>query len=145
MKTFEFHGMLVPEIWFNNFPALFQIMARHRQATSHYLDQWLLVYWCIYASLGLNDFYVQLIPCWNCPQANATTPFDNKSTLVQVIALCHCWPRYISPTGPQWVNSLGFYDDIGTRAKWPAYCRRNFPMPFLNEWMNWESTKTFKT
>ena len=25
------------------------------QATSHYLNQWLLVYWRIYASLGLNE------------------------------------------------------------------------------------------
>ena len=26
------------------------------QATSHSLKQWWLVYWCIYASLGLNEF-----------------------------------------------------------------------------------------
>ena len=25
------------------------------QATSHYLNQWWLVYWCIHASLGLNE------------------------------------------------------------------------------------------
>ena len=25
------------------------------QVTSHYLNQWCLVYWCIYASLGLNE------------------------------------------------------------------------------------------
>ena len=25
------------------------------QATSHYLNQWWLVYWCIYSSLGLNE------------------------------------------------------------------------------------------
>ena len=25
------------------------------QATSHYLNQWWLVYWCMYASLGLNE------------------------------------------------------------------------------------------
>ena len=31
------------------------------QATSHYLDQWWLVYWRIYASLGLNE----LTPCWS--------------------------------------------------------------------------------
>ena len=28
------------------------------QATSHYLNQWWLVYWCIYASLGLNDLII---------------------------------------------------------------------------------------
>ena len=26
------------------------------QGTSHYMNQWWLVYWCIYASLGLNEF-----------------------------------------------------------------------------------------
>ena len=26
------------------------------QVTNHYLNQWWLVYWCIYASFGLNDF-----------------------------------------------------------------------------------------
>ena len=28
------------------------------QATSHYLNQWWLVYWCIYASLSLNELKV---------------------------------------------------------------------------------------
>ena len=33
------------------------------QATSHYLNQWWLVYWHIYASLGLNE--LTLLPEWN--------------------------------------------------------------------------------
>ena len=45
----------VPKAPINNIPALDQIMAWRRQATSHYLNQWWLVYWRIYASLGLND------------------------------------------------------------------------------------------
>ena len=40
----------VPEVRIKNIPALVQIMA-----TSHYLEQWWLVYWRIYASLGLNE------------------------------------------------------------------------------------------
>ena len=54
----------------NNMSALFQIMAWHRigdkplsetmltwftDATSHCLNQWWLVYWSLYASLGLNE------------------------------------------------------------------------------------------
>ena len=31
-----------------------------RQATSHYPNQWQLVYWRIYASLGLNELTVEL-------------------------------------------------------------------------------------
>ena len=52
----------------NNIPALVQIMAWRLQATnhhlnqwtapSHYLNQWWLVYWRIYASLGLNELRI---------------------------------------------------------------------------------------
>ena len=38
----------------NNIPALVQIMAWRRPG-GHYLNQWWLVYWCIYASHGLNE------------------------------------------------------------------------------------------
>ena len=48
----------VPKVWINNIPALVQ-------TTSHYLNQWWLSYWHIYASLGLNgrntDAYVHHI------------------------------------------------------------------------------------
>ena len=40
----------------NNISALVKIMAYStNQTTSHYLNQWLLVYWCIYVSLELNE------------------------------------------------------------------------------------------
>ena len=40
----------VRKVWINNIPALVQIMAwcLPGDMTSHYLDQWWLVYWCIY-------------------------------------------------------------------------------------------------
>ena len=44
-----------PRVRINNIPALVQIMACADQAASHYLNQWWLVYWRIYASLGLNE------------------------------------------------------------------------------------------
>ena len=39
----------------NNIPALVKIMAWHRQATSHYLNQWWLDNQLLYASLGFNE------------------------------------------------------------------------------------------
>ena len=39
----------------SNIPALVRIMAWRRQATSHYLKQWRLICWRIYASLGLSE------------------------------------------------------------------------------------------
>ena len=46
----------------NNIPALVQIMVWRRSATSHYLNQWWLVYWRPYASLGLNELPVLAWP-----------------------------------------------------------------------------------
>ena len=37
------------------------------QATSHYLNQWWIVYWRIYASLGLNELKVFLDPAESFP------------------------------------------------------------------------------
>ena len=60
----------------NNIPALVQIMAWRGQATSHYLNQWWLVCWRIYASLGLNEL-INMLFAWveeperiiNCTEA----------------------------------------------------------------------------
>ena len=50
----KFHwSKFVPKGQINNIPSLNQIVVAV-QATSHYLNQWWLVYWRIYASLGLN-------------------------------------------------------------------------------------------
>ena len=45
----------VPKGRINNIPSLVQIMAWCWQVTNHYLNQWWLVYWRIYALLGLNE------------------------------------------------------------------------------------------
>ena len=45
----------VPRGPINNIPALVQIMAWHRPATSHYLNQLWLVHCPIYSSIGLNE------------------------------------------------------------------------------------------
>ena len=54
--TIKFSMKFVCKDPINNIPALVQIMAwRADQVTSHYLNHRWLVYWGIYASLGLNE------------------------------------------------------------------------------------------
>ena len=48
----------VPKDPINNIPALVQQWLGTDQATSHYLNQWWLGYWLIYASLVLNELTV---------------------------------------------------------------------------------------
>ena len=45
---------LIPKGPINNIPALVQVMDGTDKATNHYLKQWWLVYWCIYAPLSVN-------------------------------------------------------------------------------------------
>ena len=54
ISSLEISLTFVPKVWINNVPALVQIVAD--EATSHYLNQWWLVYWHIYASLCHNKF-----------------------------------------------------------------------------------------
>ena len=49
---------VVAKGWINYIPVLVQIVAWCQPGASHYLNQWWLVYWCIYASLGVNEFNI---------------------------------------------------------------------------------------
>ena len=59
MKMFEFrlkfHWSLFLRVQLTIFQHWFRWWLGAVQATSHYLNQWWLVYWRIYASLGLNE------------------------------------------------------------------------------------------
>ena len=59
MKMFEFqlkfHWSLFPTVQLTIFQHWFRLWLGAVQATSHYLNQWWLVYRRIYASLGLNE------------------------------------------------------------------------------------------
>ena len=59
MKMYEFrlhfHWSLVLRLQLMIFQHLFRYWPGAVQATSHYLNQWWLIYWRIYASLGLNE------------------------------------------------------------------------------------------
>ena len=51
----RFHWRLFPRVQITIFQYLFRKWLGADQATSHYLKQWWLVYWWIYASLDLNE------------------------------------------------------------------------------------------
>ena len=59
MKMFEFrlefHWSMFPSDWITIIQHWFRWWLGAVQATSHYLNQWWLVYRCIYASFGLNE------------------------------------------------------------------------------------------
>ena len=62
MKMYEFrlrfHWSVFPRVKFTIFHHWFRWWLGDDQATSHYLNQWWLVYWHIYASLGLNGLKI---------------------------------------------------------------------------------------
>ena len=78
----------------NNIPALVKIMALPRPGTSHYLDQWCLLYWRIYASLGLNDLinvFVDGVSEINIYNSSVTNPPG--------AVFCGGWPKMVALTG----------------------------------------------
>ena len=58
-----FHWSLFPRFKLTIFKHWFRWWLGADQATSHYLNQWWLIYWCIYVSLGLNEL-TDLIDIW---------------------------------------------------------------------------------
>ena len=113
----------VPKGPINDIPALVLIMAWRGQVTSHYPNQWWLVYLCIYASISLNElkllspggfgfdimkmcnFKMHHSDCFHGhTQCYLITSkwmvldlIDDKSTLVQVMAWCWCDTIFSSP------------------------------------------------
>ena len=97
MKIYEFclkfHWSLFRRFQLTIFQHWFRYWLGAVQATSHYLNQWWLIYWRIYASLGFNelkDLMIQIATgmkftngcywspyalLWNSPQMNATVPY----------------------------------------------------------------------
>ena len=51
----SYHGSLFPMVQLTIFQHWLRLWLGADQATGHYLNQWWLVYWRIYASLGLNE------------------------------------------------------------------------------------------
>ena len=74
----RFHWSLFSRVWLNNFPALVQV-------TSHYLNQWWLVYWRIHASLGLNNLKIRR-SCYHFI-FNMGIPIPRKTVFILKLAL----------------------------------------------------------
>ena len=68
MKMLElrliFHWSLFLRVQLTIFQHWFRWWLGAGEATSHYLNQWWLVYWRIYASLGLNELISALFKLW---------------------------------------------------------------------------------
>ena len=68
-KMFEFrikfHWSLFLRVQLTIFQHWFRWWLGADQATSHYLNQWWLDYWHIYASLGLNELTLNMLNCFN--------------------------------------------------------------------------------
>ena len=60
--SIAFSCMKMSEFWLKFHWNLFPRVKLTVQATSHYLNQWWLVYWRIYASFGLNELSIF---CWD--------------------------------------------------------------------------------
>ena len=75
----EISQKFVPNGSINNVPILVQIMAWHRQATSHYLNQLCLDYRRIYASFGPNELRLSALVALMPPVATklASWPFHH--------------------------------------------------------------------
>ena len=103
MKVFEFqfrtfHWSLFPRVQLTIFQHWFRKWLGSVQATSHYVNQWWPVYWCIYASLGFNELTV--------PTTHLVSRFH---------CLNQCWHSSMWSDGitrPQWLNSLWPSDAI---------------------------------
>ena len=70
MKMYQFRlrfpRILLPRVQFTIFQHWFRYWLGAGQATSHYLNQWWLLYWHIYASLCLNQLkHMHLPPRWD--------------------------------------------------------------------------------
>ena len=85
----KFQWSLFPRVQFTIFQHWFRQWLGAVQATSHYLNQWWLVYWCIYASPGLNELKV-----WKPLITNISDGEDHESIIlgnaciVDVIKCC---------------------------------------------------------
>ena len=76
----------VPRGQIKNIPSLVKIMPWRRPAQSHYLNQWWLVYWCIYTSLGLDTLWVNKGYRGHCGKSTKYNSYANTVSR-------HYWAR----------------------------------------------------
>ena len=112
MKMFEFrlkfHWSLFPMVQLTIFQHWFRWWLGAVQATSHYLNQWWLVYRRIYASLGLNELSNKRHPITlkrkgrqdNCPKCHwrrwkqaLTFPVTSTTVVLTTFPILWFWTR----------------------------------------------------
>ena len=91
----------------NNVPSLVQIMAWCRPGDKPFSEQWRLVYWRIYAALGLNElFYFEWMRLCN----RALTPWHMPILGInQTIPLCRFIWYFFSSWGRKWEKWRGLW------------------------------------
>ena len=67
---------LIPQDPINNIPVLVQKWLGATKATSHYLNQWWLVYWRMYVSLSLNEPVISLPVFVYCVRNKFTATYE---------------------------------------------------------------------
>ena len=97
MKIYElrliFHWALFLRFQLAIFQHWFRQWLGAGQATSHYLNQWWLVYWRIYASLGLNELTLTQVCLWLLIYLRVTTTckfikINNSGIAVKMLNFC---------------------------------------------------------
>ena len=153
MKMFEFRlkfqWSLFLRVQLTIFQHWFRLWLGDVQATSHYLNQWWLIYRCIYASLGLN----KLIGPWG---TNLTEIFIKIQQFyfkkMHLKMLSGKWQPsclglnkssqavFETPPRPHWVNSLA-----PSGATWCQRTWSTLTLPWVNQcwliinWVLWHS------
>ena len=76
----KFHWSVFPGVQLAIFHHWFRQWLGANQVTIHYLNQWWLVYWCIYASLCLNELTKFFDMIWH-HQATVSQIAQNRNTV----------------------------------------------------------------
>ena len=93
----------VPKVQIHNIPALVQIMAWCWPGDNHYLNQWWLVYWHLYAPLGLNALKCWRNGKWACLKPCVVVEYFKNYTGHGDILITNSsiWYAYICKSMPQ--------------------------------------------
>ena len=130
MKIYEFrlrfHWSLFLRVQLTIFQHWSRLWLGPYQATSHRLNQWWLVFWSMYASLGRNELYKKI---WSVTKENGShsdkflvTGGTSDGEGDQL--------KYM-----QWLHWSNVAPNPRPRSRWLPYRRRHFLMHFPEFWL----------
>ena len=130
----KFHWSLFPRVQLTISQHWFRWWLGADQATSHYLNQWWLIYWRIYASLGLNELIFgkesQRAYMWRLliyrlwPVASHFDPFSHHGYSSKVISGCQRARSNVVRKPPPHIASQSYVDNR-VHAMWMTWWRLN--------------------